>query len=623
MTFTEAALEVLRLVGKPLHYKKITEVAIERNLLSHVGKTPEVTMSSRLATMVKKDRGDAPIIKVKPGVFGLREFSKEVLEAAEHESGHEYELPPEPENTTDAAPSAEQETASEAEADDASGDETPAPSARRLPGQEVFPEEEDDDEPIFGKPDDGGGSSRDGGGDDDDDDAGSGRKKRRRRRRKRGGGSDGGASSDRDAGSSGGDDDASGGRRSRRSRSRSGRGSGRQRADLRPSGDYGRVPDDGDAVGRSLADAIAQVVEGTRRGPVGWKKIAEELVDRGRLSGSPAALGPTVAAAVRGDVAARLADRRRPRFRVVPGGVASTDESLPKDALRAERDAERAGERQREHVRKAFLKQLGQLGTPGFVELIASWLNAEGVTGLRAVRPPTARNGEIHLAGTWRRGPEEIRLAIVVFRNGDDLTRERVMEVRGSLHHYGRASAAWLVTTGLVRSGGRDEAVEPGTPPCTLFDGVGLARAFERVGIGFRTHAVSLLSLDDDLLDALQVPRGEEPPPVDHRDRGDDDDGDTPRARGRRRAADDDDGDNDDDEDTPRTRGRRRATTADDDDGNDDTPRARGRRRAADDDAGDDDAADADPSTGDDGDDWDGDDDDDAGRDDVDDDDDR
>jgi len=73
MTFTEAALEVLRTAGEPLHYKKITELAIERNLLSHVGKTPEVTMSSRLAMMVKKDRGQAPIIKVKPGVFAIRE----------------------------------------------------------------------------------------------------------------------------------------------------------------------------------------------------------------------------------------------------------------------------------------------------------------------------------------------------------------------------------------------------------------------------------------------------------------------------------------------------------------------------------------------------------------------
>ena len=73
MTFTEAALEVLKGAGEPLHYKKITELAIAGNLLSHVGKTPEVTMSSRLATLVKKDRGQSPIIKVRPGVFALRE----------------------------------------------------------------------------------------------------------------------------------------------------------------------------------------------------------------------------------------------------------------------------------------------------------------------------------------------------------------------------------------------------------------------------------------------------------------------------------------------------------------------------------------------------------------------
>ena len=54
MTFTEAAEEVLRIAGKPLHYKEITELAIEKNLLSHVGKSPEVTMGSRLAALIKK-----------------------------------------------------------------------------------------------------------------------------------------------------------------------------------------------------------------------------------------------------------------------------------------------------------------------------------------------------------------------------------------------------------------------------------------------------------------------------------------------------------------------------------------------------------------------------------------
>jgi len=74
MTFTEAAAEVLRVAGKPLHYKEITELAIEKNLLSHVGKSPEVTMGARLAALLKKEDKTNPIVRVKPGVFALREW---------------------------------------------------------------------------------------------------------------------------------------------------------------------------------------------------------------------------------------------------------------------------------------------------------------------------------------------------------------------------------------------------------------------------------------------------------------------------------------------------------------------------------------------------------------------
>src|SRR6476469_7404571 len=76
MTFTEAAAEVLRMAGKPLHYKEITELAIEKNLLSHVGKSPEVTMGARLAALLKKDDKSQPIVRVKPGVFALREWDE-------------------------------------------------------------------------------------------------------------------------------------------------------------------------------------------------------------------------------------------------------------------------------------------------------------------------------------------------------------------------------------------------------------------------------------------------------------------------------------------------------------------------------------------------------------------
>src|SRR5215510_13742144 len=81
MTFTEAAAEVLRLVGKPLHYKEITDLAIEKNLLSHVGKSPEVTMGARLAALLKKSSKDNPLVRVKPGVFALREWDDATIKA--------------------------------------------------------------------------------------------------------------------------------------------------------------------------------------------------------------------------------------------------------------------------------------------------------------------------------------------------------------------------------------------------------------------------------------------------------------------------------------------------------------------------------------------------------------
>jgi len=75
MTFTEAAVEVLRRAGKPLHYREIAEQAVRENLLSHVGQDPEVTMGQRLAAMAKRDE-ERKVIAVAPeGTFALVEWS--------------------------------------------------------------------------------------------------------------------------------------------------------------------------------------------------------------------------------------------------------------------------------------------------------------------------------------------------------------------------------------------------------------------------------------------------------------------------------------------------------------------------------------------------------------------
>ncbi len=528
MTFTEAAVEVLRLVGKPLHYKKITELAIERNLLSHVGKTPEVTMSSRLATMVKRDRGEVPIIKVKPGVFGLREFSEEQLADL---SGDVDELPEVEVENEENKP----EPALEGEGD-AAAPKVASEPRKPLPGADVFPEEEDDDEPILG------GNDED---EDDEDEAEGGeregaaaagesrssRRKRKRRRRGRGDGPDengaeeAAAPAPREAReprepreprrNERRNERRTDDRNERRDRERD-RDRDRERDRERdPYADLDREPLDGDLLGKDLADAVASVL--SQSGPRGMSvlRVADMLVRRGRLAGDPHALVPTIMAAVRADVARKKIERARPRFRIDGTALVLTDFLLPQEVTRAEVDVLRAAERQRERARRAYLRCLGELTNAGLAEVVATWLNAEGLVGLRAVRRPGSGPGELHLAGTLRRGVEEMRVAVVVYRDLRELGRERVIEARGSLHYYGNASTAWLVSLGQVTGGAKEEAQAQAAAPVTLFDGMALAAAMERVGVGLSVQYVPVSAIDVDLLESLRGPRSDR----DERDR--------------------------------------------------------------------------------------------------------
>ncbi len=74
MTFTEAAIEVLRREGKPLHFKKIAEIAIRDGLLDHVGKVPEETMGGQLAAHCRLPHADRRVLAVQPATFALVEW---------------------------------------------------------------------------------------------------------------------------------------------------------------------------------------------------------------------------------------------------------------------------------------------------------------------------------------------------------------------------------------------------------------------------------------------------------------------------------------------------------------------------------------------------------------------
>ena len=75
MTFTEAAIEVLRREGKPLLFKKIAEIAVRESLLDHVGKIPEEVMGGQLATHCKLPHTDRKVMVVQLGTFALVEWS--------------------------------------------------------------------------------------------------------------------------------------------------------------------------------------------------------------------------------------------------------------------------------------------------------------------------------------------------------------------------------------------------------------------------------------------------------------------------------------------------------------------------------------------------------------------
>lgn len=238
--------------------------------------------------------------------------------------------------------------------------------------------------------------------------------------------------------------------------------------------------------GRELADATVMVLSGFDRtqGPVPVRAVVDALLRRGRLAGDATMASAQLTASLRADNLRRQANGQRPRFRFAQGPrVALTDWALSSDLVRLELDAISAIERYREAARRTMLRKLQELPGHALLELVLLGLERVGMTNLRTVRRAGAPGGEAHFAALHRTGTDEIRTAIVIRKDGREIGRERVSDLRGALHHYGPASAGWLITTGQVLSGAREEAGAPAAP-IALFDGVSLCRMLEDHEVG-------------------------------------------------------------------------------------------------------------------------------------------
>ncbi len=578
MTFTDAAAEVLRLVGRPLHYKEITDIAIEKNLLSHVGKSPEVTMGARLAAMLKKDTPENPLVRVKPGVFALREWDektiKEGLGGKKSKRGKVDEEPvreeeeevaavePASDEAADAGPDASdaaEGAADDAPVDAADGDDAATPiEVRHAPqapvitaprpsrpmieeyedeiptgpagpddimraeaaagAAEMFDEEDDDDQPILG------GSDADRAAPGAAGDLGDGRRRRRRRRRGRttegtaapaqqGGGLPSYTATPvfeprRDNNNGGRDRDSNREAPAPRESPRDAAAQdlayrGPQVIDL-TGGDAHALDD---LAGKDLADAVAALLGTFDRnaGAVSLRQIAEAAQRRGRLQGDVQLVQSQIAAAIRADNARRMTAGQRQRFRFAGGRVALTDWLLSSDLARYEQEALAAVERYRDAARRAFARKLGELPGHAFIEVCMLALERAGLSQLRAIRRAGAPGGEAHFAGALKSIGEDLRVAVVIRRDGREVGRERVTELRGALHHYGPATAGWILTAGQVLSGAREEAAATGAAPVQLFDGLGVARLCEEQDVAVLRARLPIAIPDVDLLEALRA----------------------------------------------------------------------------------------------------------------------
>ena len=547
MTFTEAAAEVLRLAGKALHYKEITELAIEKNLLSHVGKSPEVTMGARLAALLKKEDKTNPIVRVKPGVFALRDWDEkgkgkksakaeasveddgDEINALEVEAAQRESLPP---------PAPGRGAASDDDDDDrpiVSGEDAlRADLAAR--GAELFDDEDDDDQPIFaapGSPATAGSAAGGAAGAPASADGTDGRRRRRRRRRGRGGAAEGDrASSPRLPGvtttTSTADRSYSDGQitpnaiisldgESREADSGRDPLAPPPRPMIRdrqqimaggaPSGIDVPLGEGEELAGRDLADATMLVIGSFDRGagPVPVRSLVDALMRRGRLAGDPALAAIQLSASLRADNLRRTADGKRARFRFSNGGrVAPTDWALGSDLTRLEADVIAAVERYREGARRMMLRRLQELPGQAFLELALLGLERIGMTQIRPVRRAGSPGGEAHFAALHRTGTDEIRTAIVLRKDGREIGRERVSDVRGALHHYGPAASGWLVTTGQVLSGAREEAATLNAAPIALFDGLALCKLLEDHDIAVIKSRFPIAIPDLELLENLR-----------------------------------------------------------------------------------------------------------------------
>jgi hypothetical protein len=489
MTFFEAAVEVLRRTGRPLHYKKITEVAVRDSLLSHVGKTPEDVMNDRLNQEVQKQK-ESVIVQTRPGVYTIRDGAIEKVNA-EAEKRQEQEQKIE-----------EQRRKRTRQTDETESDEQEQKTKSNKRGQRN--KRDDKSRGDSNKRKDSGGRQQARGGSDDDN------KRRRRRRTNKGGSDDKSKSKRRDSGNQ--KRSKSGGASRRRSRggsSKSSRSSssGRSSDDTATGpaipGSHTRHLEEGPVRLNGIAEAAYKVL-GEAGEAMDIEELAEEIFGRKLVKFHTHDENATVQAAMANDNQIRAQRGHRQLFvRLDRQRWGLSEWALSGESVKKEQTILSLSE----EIRQEAIHQLGQalidVQTEALEQIALTLLERLGYRNIKVSK--RSSEGDVYFTADWRQGLSDVRVCIQVVSDGsDDLTKEEVASLRSTLHHYSAAEGV-IIHLGEIESQAVNESREESVEPITLIDRETFVELLIRHGIGVRTYTTPITMVDSEFIEALKL----------------------------------------------------------------------------------------------------------------------
>ncbi|MCG5055715.1 MAG: restriction endonuclease [Myxococcales bacterium] len=543
MTFLEAALHILGREGKPLHFKELTEKAVNKKLLTFVGRTPEVTMQTQLTAAVKKAPGN-PFVRVKPGVFGLLRYPEigELEPVAEVVAPEEAPLVAETSSEAEAPEARRRRTRrgrrgrdrdesaeSEAPGRQGPGDDSPAvatveeleergaemgssrpeplplPAPPRAfvskgveadaPGSDEAGHEDDDGELAEG---DELAAGEAGGAEGD----GPGRRRRRRRRRRRGGAVDANGLAVEPGSFT--DDFAS--------LPTDGAGDGDFGVGV-PEGapvveavsegprDVPTVSDDGP--GRRIMaplDAAIEVLRGQAPGRgVHVRQIADTAVRRRLVHGEAHEAWRVMRAALAAESKERLRAGLRPRIRAAGSGLfALARRPADMDLEKAESVYGEAVRALRERTLASLEQRLGELASGAFEALARVLLQREGFGPATFVKRV---EGTVYLEALRGRGWKPSKCLVALRWGSSPAGRRAVGELRAGVRAR-NADEGVLLLAGRLSEEAIREWKQPG-PPIEVVDGPAMSEACARHGVGVINAQVNVDFVDADFFAEL------------------------------------------------------------------------------------------------------------------------